>query len=78
MLVTSELTEGWTHSNRDFPILVAGKGNGRLRGNVHYRSPSMENTSHAVLSALRGAGVPVSSYGADAGYVDRGIAEIEV
>lgn len=78
MLVTSELTEGWTHSNRDFPILIAGKGNGRLRGNVHYRSTSLENTSHAVLTALRGAGVPAASYGADAGYVDRGIAALEV
>ncbi len=78
MLVTSELGEGWTHSNRDFPILVAGKGNGRLRGNVHYRSTSLENTSHAVLTALRGAGVPAPSYGADAGYVDRGIAALEV
>jgi hypothetical protein len=31
-----------------------------------------------VLTALRGAGVPAASYGADAGYVDRGIAALEV
>jgi hypothetical protein len=72
MLVTSELTEGWTHSNRDFPILVVGKGNGRLRGNVHHRSPSLENTSHAVLTALQGAGCALGSYGDGPGYVDRG------
>lgn len=78
MLVTSELTEGWTHSNRDFPILVVGKGNGRLRGDVHYRSGSLENTSHAVLTALQGAGCDLTSFGADAGYVDRGLPALRV
>lgn len=70
ILCTTELTDGYTHSNADFPILVAGKGGGRLRGGVHYRSPSAESTSHAVLTALRGAGVDLPSFGLDAGYSD--------
>jgi hypothetical protein len=78
MLVTSELTEGWTHSNRDFPILVVGKGNGRLRGNVHHRSTTAESASYGVLTALQGAGCAMSSYGADAGYVDRGFDALRV
>ncbi len=77
ILCTTELTDGYTHSNADFPILVAGRGGGRLRGGVHYRSTSAENTSHAVLSALRGAGVEAASFGADAGYVTTGISAIE-
>jgi len=77
ILCTTELTDGYTHSNADFPIVVAGKGSGRLQGGVHYRSASAENTSHAVLTALRGAGVDAASFGADAGYVETGISALE-
>ncbi|MCB9758226.1 MAG: DUF1552 domain-containing protein, partial [Alphaproteobacteria bacterium] len=70
ILCTTELTNGWNHSNQDFPILVAGKGNGRLRGGYHHRSGSLENTSKAVLTALQGAGVPVGSFGVGNGYAD--------
>lgn len=77
ILCTSELTDGYTHSNADFPILVAGKGGGRLKGNVHYRSTSSENTSHAVLTALRGAGVEAASFGKDEGYVTTGVGALE-
>lgn len=67
ILCTTELTDGYTHSNADFPLLIAGKGGGRLRGGVHYRSPSAQSVSDAVLTALRGAGVDLPSFGADAG-----------
>lgn len=77
ILCTTELTDGYLHSNADFPIIVAGKGGGRLRGGVHYRSGSSENTSHAVLTALRGAGVEAGSFGRDAGYVTTGVSELE-
>lgn len=77
ILITSELTDGWNHSNRDFPLLVAGRGNGRLRGGVHYRSRTSENTSHGVLTALRGAGLPLESFGAEAGYVTTSIGALE-
>lgn len=71
ILGTSELSEGWTHSNREFPILIAGKGGGRLRGNVHHRVDNA-NTSIAVLTALRGAGLPAESFGYDENYVYNG------
>ncbi len=77
ILATSELSEGWTHSNREFPILIAGRGRGRLRGDVHYRSPSNENTSHAVLTALRGAGITAPSFGYDAGHVTTTFTSLE-
>ncbi len=69
ILCTSELSEGITHSNIDIPILIAGLGGGRLRGGYHYRSGSAENTSKAVLTALRGAGCDYGAYGHDGGYV---------
>ena len=78
ILCTSELSDGWRHSNNEFPILIAGKGGGRLRGNVHYRSGSNENTSKAVLTALRGGGIPAASFGHDAGYVTDSFGALEV
>ncbi|MCB9765805.1 MAG: DUF1552 domain-containing protein [Alphaproteobacteria bacterium] len=76
ILCTTELADGWTHSNQNYPILVAGKGNGRLRGGVHYRSVSLENTSIGVYTALRGAGVDVTSFGAGAGYANTVFSEL--
>lgn len=83
ILCTTEHPDGYTHSQNDFPILVAGLGNGRLRGGVHYRysgadSGSYQNTSDAVLTALRGAGVVAASFGSDAGYTTTSISELEV
>ena len=60
ILCTSELADGWTHSNKDFPLLIAGRGDGRLRGGVHWRSGNDRSTSDAVLTALRG-GMPGTS-----------------
>jgi hypothetical protein len=77
ILCTSELSDGLRHSNDEYPILIAGLGNGRLRGGVHYRSTTLENTSHAVLTALRGAGVVAPSWGVDEGYVTSHFSELE-
>lgn len=76
ILCTTELSDGKTHSNRDFPILIAGRGNGRLRGGVHWRGTD-HNASHGPLTALRGAGVPAASFGAGAGQVGASISELE-
>ncbi len=77
ILCTTELSEGNVHSNDEFPILVAGKGGGRLKGGVHYRSRNRENASLAVLTALRGAGVPLPAWGHDAGRVNSSIGALE-
>ena len=77
ILCTSELSDGLRHSNDEFPILIAGKGNGRLKGGVHYRSTQQENTSKAVLTALRGAGVVAPSWGVGPGYVTEHFTDLE-
>jgi len=77
VLCTTELTDGYTHSNADYPLLIAGKGGGRLKGGVHWRSSSAQSVTHAVLTALRGAGVDAASFGADEGYVTTGVSELE-
>lgn len=77
ILVTTEHTEGWTHSQDDMPILLCGKGGGRLRGNVHFRGNS-GNTTRALLTALRGAGLPLTEFGYEGGWTNEPISELEV
>ncbi len=77
ILCTTELSDGWRHSNQEFPIIIAGKGGGRLRGNQHYRSNSAESTSKAVLTALRGAGVELEGFGHGAGHTRDSLGALE-
>jgi hypothetical protein len=67
ILCTTELSEGYTHSNDEFPIVLAGKAGGALKGGYHYRSPNKENTSKLLLTLLRALGDPRPSFGVDAG-----------
>lgn len=77
IVCTSELSDAHIHSLEEFPLLVAGRGGGRLRGNVHHRFGSPTNISRAVLTALRGAGVSAGSFGVGGAYTDSSIAELE-
>lgn len=76
ILGTSELSEGWNHTNHDYPILIAGRGHGRLTGGVHHRFATETNTSRAVLSALRGAGLTLDGFGHGGGLATEGITEL--
>jgi hypothetical protein len=83
ILCTTEHSDGYSHSQDEFPILIAGLGNGRLKGGVHYRysgadGGSYRNTSDAVLTALHGAGVTLPSWGVDGGYTTSTISELMV
>lgn len=77
ILCTTELSEGNTHSNDEFPILLAGRGGGRLNTGLHVRSRGKANASHAVFQSLLGAGVPVREFGYDNGRVTDGIGELQ-
>jgi hypothetical protein len=79
VFATSELGDQQpSHAISEFPVLIAGKGGGRLRGNYHFRSPNGLNTSHAVFTALRAAGVRLDAgFGTGAGHVTSGVTEIE-
>jgi hypothetical protein len=71
VMMSSDCSEGWSHSVFDQPIVVAGGGGGCLvHPGIHYRSPSGENPSDILLSCLRcfdpaaasvGGGAPMSS-----------------
>ncbi len=71
VLAGSDVTEGWVHSENDFPIVVAGGAGGRLRQDVgHYRSTDGESLSNIGLAMLRAVAPEpalVTSYGSDSG-----------
>ena len=67
ILITSELSEGWNHTNDEFPVLLAGRAGGALNSGVHYRSSNRENTSKVLLTLLRAMGDPRPSYGVAGG-----------
>lgn len=77
ILCTTELSEGNMHSNDEFPILLAGRANGKLKGGLHVRSTTKDNASKALLTVLRAAGVPLTEYGTDGGKVSSTIAAVE-
>ena len=77
ILACTEHSEGWTHSQDDMPMLVCGRGGGRLRGNVHWRGNG-DNTTRPLLTALRGAGLPLTEFGYEAGFTNAPITELEV
>lgn len=76
ILCTSELSEGFTHTNDEFPILVAGRAGGALKGGWHYRSSSRENTSKALLTVLRAVGDPRPSFGYGPGETSEVVTDI--
>lgn len=77
LLATSDISLGRTHSLDEFPIVIAGKANGRLRTGLHYRSPFAENTGRVMLSLLRACGLNAGSWGAEGGYTEDALGAIE-
>lgn len=75
ILGTSDCSSGKEHSLYDYPILIAGKGGGALRGDYHHRVFN-QNASMALLSILHAMDIPATEFGADGGYVDSPIGEI--
>ena len=53
IMATSDLSNGRRHNNDNYPILVAGKGGGTLRGNFHHRAQGNPNSSRVLLSLMR-------------------------
>jgi hypothetical protein len=54
VLVGSDVTEAWNHSENDYPILVAGRAGGRLKSGVgHYRSALGESLTDIGFACLK-------------------------
>jgi Protein of unknown function (DUF1552) len=63
---TSEYGEGYTHSNKEHPIIIAGKAGGRLDTGSHVREEN-GNMARAHLTVLRALGIDAPSYGFNGG-----------
>jgi hypothetical protein len=78
VFATTELSEGYLHTNDEFPIIIAGKAGGALRPGRHVRFNQRENTSIAILTMLRAMGDMRPSFGVDGGATSGVIDELLV
>ena len=62
ILGTSEYGEGYTHSTKEHPCIIAGRAGGRLDTGWHVREEG-GNLARAHLTVLRALGLDVESYG---------------
>jgi hypothetical protein len=72
---TSCVSESQTHGGTDFPLLVAGKAGGKLKGDQHLRLLD-ENVSKVPFSLLTALGGTAKSFGMAEGMVTSGIPEL--
>jgi hypothetical protein len=68
VFVTSDTAWGKTHTKEEWPVLLAGKAAGRLRGDEHRNFPG-ENLSKALLTVAQSMGSTSTELGLDAGRV---------
>ncbi len=59
---TSEYGEGWQHSVKELPVVIAGRAGGHFRDNMHVREVD-GNLARAQLTALRALGLNVEEFG---------------
>ncbi|MEQ9504147.1 MAG: DUF1552 domain-containing protein [Deltaproteobacteria bacterium] len=76
VLGTTELSEGYTHSNDEFPIIMAGRAAGAFNPGRHYRSNNRRNTSDVLLTVLRAMGDMRPSFGTAEGETTTPIGEL--
>jgi hypothetical protein len=80
ILFTSEFGDGYSHNMRDLPVLVAGKGGGKLKTGLHVDfpldpgegtgadgkgNPKDKQLAALLLNVLHCFGMPMASYGSD-------------
>ena len=77
VLATSCVAYGRTHAIVDYPVVLAGSACGYFRQDMHHRAPSGANASTAMVSLVRSMGLSTATGGAEEGFADVGIPEIE-
>jgi hypothetical protein len=75
--VTSDTAWGKIHTKEEWPVLLAGKAGGRLRGDEHHNYPG-ENLSKALLTVAQLMGSTATELGLDAGKVTSPLSGIQV
>jgi hypothetical protein len=78
ILASSDTADARAHDLDDYPVLIAGRGGGVLKyPGIHYRSDTKENTTKALLTVLRAAGLRLPTFGQKGGHVDESLTAIE-
>jgi hypothetical protein len=77
VLGTTDCSYAKAHSVEEYPILIAGAGNGALTPGIHYRSAGSENASKVGLTLARAMGLPLESFGKEEGLVTQTLSAIE-
>lgn len=76
VLVTSDVSLGRLHAMDEFPLVIAGSACGRLRMGMHHRSVG-DNASKVPLTMIRAMGINQADFGADDGYAEDSVGELE-
>jgi hypothetical protein len=76
VLATTDCAEGLSHSPSDFPMLVLGRGGGKLRPGVHYRSTTREVATKVPFTLARVAGATLTSFGDEAQLANQEVSAI--
>ncbi len=72
---TSCVSESQTHGGTEFPLLVAGKAGGKLKGDAHIRLVG-ENVSRVPFTLLTAMGGTAASFGKDEGQTSSTISDL--
>ncbi len=75
--VTSCTAWGKVHGTDDWPVLMAGKAGGRMKGNQHFRYPG-ENLSRALLTAANIVGSTLTEIGKAEGLTSSHLPGIQI
>jgi hypothetical protein len=63
----SGMSDSNTHSALDVPLLLAGKANGRIKGNRHVAAPKGTQLANAMLDLAQGFGAEIDRFGVSTG-----------
>jgi hypothetical protein len=69
VLYGSPMGDGNVHNHKRVPLFLAGHANGKLKGNLHVRTPDSTPMANVLLTMLHKLGVDVKSFGDSNGEV---------
>jgi hypothetical protein len=69
VLYGSPIGDSNAHNHKRLPILLAGKANGRLKGNLHVRPDDGTPLANVLLSMMHKLGVEIDQLGDSTGVV---------
>ena len=78
ILATTDVSYARTHQIDEYPILVAGGANGRLKGGIHFRSETKENACQVPLTLIRSLGITMDTYGSGPDETSSSVSALEV